>query len=262
MVTRSSTPRSDLPYLRRRVKAAPAAPVLAPTQTHAQPPAQSPLSTSRPATTPSAKHTSLTLGGGGPASSAPKANPKLTAARQQSTLERAEVEKLFQAPRMSELYELNLAERVLRLSPMESAVGTLQITGSTAIAWESSRKVVGGADAAGHTAGTSVPTRGNRPLATYLGTTAVFTLRHVRELRRALAINRGTTPLGILLPSGVSVAVPPPVNGQQIVVLILRIGNILELRTEALPLALNDQQIWAEFDFSMTLRAPAASYRR
>lgn len=215
-----------------------------------------------PTTSSTPAGASLSLGGKAPASSAQQGNPRLANARQQAALERNEQSKLFPAPGMRELYELNLSDRVLRLTPLESSVGTLEITGSTAIAWESERKVVGGADSAGHTAGTPVGTSGNRPLATYLGNAAVIPLRHVRELRRALAINRGNTPMGIRLPHGASVAVPPPANGQQIVVLILRIGNVLEFRTESLPLTLNDQDIWAEFDFTMTLRAPVSSYRR
>lgn len=299
MINRSQAPRTDLPYLRRRIKAAPltAAPSvpqnatgtsaspahglnlsrstlpLAPSQVSI--PASGGLSLSRPAepapkqpqaqmppparVTPSA---ALTLGGGGPASSANARSQKLAAQREGAKAMAREVELLFPAPRIHDLYELNLQDRVLRLTALESSVGTLVISGSTAIAWESVRRVVGGADVAGHTVGSPVLTAGNRALVAYDANNALLTLRHIRQLRRAIFINRGKQSMGVRIFSGESVAVPPPLDGSQIVLLALRIGNVLELRAEPVPLDWSDQQIWTEFDFTMTHRAPEAAYRR
>lgn len=173
-----------------------------------------------------------------------------------------EVELLFPAPGIRDIYELNLQDRVLRLSALESAVGTLVVSGSTAMAWESVRRVTGGADVDGHTAGSTVMTKGNRPLAGYDGQNALVTLRHIRQLRRAIFINRGTRPMGVQIFGGASVAVPPPADGTQILVLALRIGNVLELRAEPVPHGWSDLQIWQEFDFTMTHAAPVSSYRR
>ncbi|MDD0859605.1 hypothetical protein NHF46_21620 [Arthrobacter alpinus] len=61
---------------------------------------------------------------------------------------------LFPAPGIRDIYELNLVDRVLRLSPLESSVGTLVVGGSTAVAWEDVRRVTGGQTVDGHKAGT------------------------------------------------------------------------------------------------------------
>lgn len=169
---------------------------------------------------------------------------------------------LFPAPGIAELYELNLAERVCRLSPLESAVGTLVITGSTATAWESVRFVAGGRTVDGHQVGTPIMTTGNRELVGYQGPDALISLRHVRHLRRALFMNRSNAAMGVRLFSGKTVALPPAANGAQIVLLVHRIGNVLELRAEPIPLDWPDVKIWQEFDFTMTHRAPSSTYGR
>ena len=249
MLNRSSTPRTDLPYLRRRIKPQrAAAPVSAPA--------------TRPASQPAPQPAGLVLRGNGPAPSVSPRARKLAALREAAKAEDREVGLLFAAPGIHDVYELNLQERVLRLTPLESAVGTLVVIGSTAMAWESVRRVVGGADSAGHTAGTPVKTRGNRPLAGYDGRNALIPLRHVRELRRAIFINRSSRPMGVQVFSGASVALPPSADGTQMVLLLHRIGNVLELRAEPVPESWEDQQIWREFDFTMTHQAPVAAYRR
>ena len=105
-------------------------------------------------------------------------------------------------------------------------------------------------------------TAGNRDLVGYHGKDALISLRHVRELRRAIFINHSSAAMGVRLFSGESVAVPPATDGTQIVLLVHRIGNVLELRAEPVPHDWPDIQIWAEFDFSMTHRAPASGNRR
>ncbi|MFQ4148068.1 hypothetical protein AAGW05_05115 [Arthrobacter sp. LAPM80] len=263
----SSTPRTDLPFLRRRIKAgtaqppAPAAALTAPALTA---PAQQPsggLNLGRPQGQPQ-RPSGLVLGGGAPASSVNPRAQKLAAQRERAKREDHEVGLLFPAPGIAELYELNFADRVLRLSAMQSAVGSLVVSGSTAAAWESVRKVVGGQTVEGHRAGTSVMTAGNRELVGYHGRDALIVLRHVRELRRAIFINRSSATMGVRLFSGESVALPPAADGTQMVLLVHRIGNVLELRAEPVPHDWPDLQIWQEFDFSMTRSAPSSAYGR
>lgn len=292
----SATPRTDLPFLRRRIKPgrpqgtsnaaaatpAPAAtPAAAPTAAPTRPAAASPSLTLRPATASAApdrqsstqrplqpaaasgqRSPGLVLGGAAPASATDGRAQKLTAQREKARNEDHEVQLLFPAPGIADLYELNLAARVLRLSAMESAVGTLVVTGCSAVAWESVRRVTGGQTVDGHNAGTPVMTAGNRELVGYHGKDAVVTLRHVRELRRAIFINRSSATMGVRLFSGASVAVPPATEGIQIVLLVHRIGNVLELRAEPVPHDWPDLQIWQEFDFSMTHRAPTSASGR
>lgn len=280
----SSTPRADITFLRRRIKAGREQPT---TGTAAQavpavaPPAQSPAPSLQPSTGLSLggppvaapaqqsatqaqpqRSAGLVLGGGGPASAMSPRAQKLVAQRQKAKHEDHEVALLFAAPGIKDVYELNLVDRALRLSALQSSVGTLVVTGSTAVAWESVRRVVGAQTADGHKAGSPVRTSGNRELVGYLGSDALITLRHVRELRRAIFINRSTTAMGVRLFSGDTVALPPAKDGTQIVLLVHRIGNVLELRAEPVPQEWSDLQIWQEFDFSMTHKAPTSAYGR
>lgn len=186
----------------------------------------------------------------------------LSEQRDKAQREDHEVQLLFPAPRIEDVYELNLVERVLRLNALQSSVGTLLVSGSTAIAWESVRHVTGGQTADGHQAGTPIRTSGNRDLVGYHGKDALIALRHVRELRRAIFINRSSSTMGVRLFSGETVALPPAKDGAQIVLLAHRIGNVLELRAEPVPLDWQDVQIWQEFDFTMTHRAPSSNYGR
>ncbi|NVM98296.1 hypothetical protein [Arthrobacter sp. SDTb3-6] len=253
MVNRSSTPRTDLPYLRRRVK---------PPLPAAQPEATANPAAVAPAAPAAQQPAGLVLGRNAPPSAANPRAAKLAARREAARNEDHEVGLLFPAPGIADVFELNLRERVLRLTALESAVGTMVVSGSTAMAWESTRRVVGGADAAGHTAGSPVKTSGNRPLVGYDGTAALVSLRHVRELRRAIFINRSSGTMGVQLFSGATVALPPVAGGIQLVLLVHRIGNVLELRAEPVPEAWEDLQIWQEFDFTMTHQAPAGAYGR
>jgi hypothetical protein len=283
----SSTPRTDITFLRRRIKPGRAQPPTGTATATAQPapavapPAQSASPSQQPSTglslggPPVAARTQqtaaqaqpqrsagLVLGGGGPASAMSPRAQKLVAQREKAKQEDHEVALLFAAPGIKDVYELNLVDRALRLSPLQSSVGTLVVTGSTAVAWESVRRVVGAQTADGHKAGSPVKTSGNRELVGYLGSDALITLRHVRELRRAIFINRSTTAMGVRLFSGDTVALPPAKDGTQIVLLVHRIGNVLELRAEPVPHDWPDLEIWQEFDFSMTHRAPTSAYGR
>ncbi|POH59418.1 hypothetical protein [Arthrobacter glacialis] len=278
-----ANPRTDLPFLRRRIKpgrtqdapgAAATAGLSVPARATApsSPAASSPSLTLRPQATqapqPPARSTGaqrpagLVLGGAAPVLATDGRAQMLAAQREKAQNEDHEVQLLFPAPGIAELYELNLAQRVLRLSALESAVGTMVVSGCSAVAWESVRRVTGGATADGHKAGTPVMTAGNRELVGYHGKDALISLRHVRELRRAIFINRSSAAMGVRLLSGESIAVPPATNGTQIVLLVHRIGNVLELRAEPVPHDWPDIEVWAEFDFSMTHRAPASAYGR
>lgn len=299
-----SAPRTDLPFLRRRIKpgmaqptassvpasaSAPASPSLSLRQpAPASPPASPSLSLRQPAAAPASPSLSLrppasaaqpasstatsstrpqrpsglTLGGAAPASSTSPRAKKLAAQREKAKREDHEVRLLFPAPGIRDIYELNLVDRVLRLSPLESSVGTLVVGGSTAVAWEDVRRVTGGQTVDGHKAGTPVMTKGNRELVGYHGRDALVSLRHVRELRRAVFINRSSSAMGVRLFSGESVALPPAADGTQMVLLLHRIGNVLELRAEPVPHDWSDLQIWQEFDFSMTHSAPTSAYGR
>lgn len=285
----SPSPRTDLSFLRRRIKpgnvAATPAPIpssatLAPTRpaTPTSPDSSTNLTLGRPggtrtspASTPVGvpRSAGLSLGqtgqsrvGGAPASSTSPRAKALAAHRQKAKHEDHEVALLFPAPGIADIYELNLVERVLRLSPLESAVGTLLVTGSTATAWESVRFVAGGRTVDGHQVGTPIMTPGNRELVGYQGRDALIALRHVRLLRRAIFMNRSSQAMGVKLISGETVALPPAADGAQIVLLAHRIGNVLELRAEPVPLDWPDLKIWQEFNFTMTHQAPSSAYGR
>ena len=288
----SLNPRTDIVFLRRRLKpvrtqaapnASPSASAPVPTQNSSPAPSLAlrpataaprqpsvppsvqpsvPANTQRSAQPGAQRSGGLVLGGGAPASSTSPRAQKLDAQRTKAKREDHEVQLLFPAPGISELYELNLVDRVLRLTALQSAVGTLVVSGSTAIAWESVRRVTGGQTVDGHKAGTAVMTAGNRELVGYHGRDALITLRHVRELRRAIFINRSSAAMGVRLFSGETVALPPAADGTQMVLLVHRVGNVLELRAEPVPHDWPDVQIWQEFDFAMTHRAAASAYGR
>lgn len=245
-----STPRTDLPFLRRRIKAVP---VITPAPVHTATPVAA-EQTPRPA--------GLVLGGERPASAVSPRAKRLAEQREKAKHEDHEVALLFPVPGIKDIYELNLEHRALRLTPLQSSVGTLLVTGSTAVAWEDVRHVVGAQTSDGHRAGSAIMTSGNRELVAYHGSDALITLRHVRAFRRAIFINRSNSPMGVRLFSGDNVALPPATNGTQMVLLVHRIGNVLELRAEPVPHDWPDLQIWQEFDFSMTHRAPTSNHLR
>ncbi|MDQ6739770.1 MAG: hypothetical protein M3021_05225, partial [Actinomycetota bacterium] len=160
----------------------------------------------------------------------------------------------FPAPGIGEVTELNLQVPMLRLNGRQSAIGTLIVTGASAVTWESSTHITGALTADGHFAGTPVETSGNRSLVGYAGRDAVVTLRHVRELRRALFIGRGPATLGAQIFDGASFTLPPRDGNRMFILSLLRVDNLLEMRAEPVPAGITDQDIWQEFGFSMTRR--------
>ncbi|WP_155848611.1 hypothetical protein [Arthrobacter sp. 35W] len=303
----SSRPRTDLPYLRRRIKpgaaaaapvvAAPAAaPVSAPasaslslgrTATAAAPsggglslsrPPSAPaassapsgsagLSLSRPAPTATAQSSgsgssSLVLGGRGGSQAAPApSSHQATRTAPPSHAKPSPTRLLFAAPGIDDVRQLDEHTPMVRLNARQSAIGTLLVTGAGAIAWETMDKTTGGATVRGDAAGTPSRTAGNRPLVGFQEQDALVSLRHVRTLRRALFMGRGPAPLGVRIFDGATLTVPAPSNGQMFVLSLLQIGGLLELRAEPLPERMTDQEIWAEFGFTMTHHVAAQRER-
>ncbi|MBP3037425.1 hypothetical protein J2M53_14340 [Arthrobacter sp. zg-ZUI100] len=183
--------------------------------------------------------------------------------------------RLFAAPEIDEVRTLDEKAPLVRLSPLQSAIGSLLVTGTRAVVWEAT-DLTTGARTADRTdiTGTEVQTSGNRQLLDYVEKVAVVPLRHIGELRRALFIPHPGTTMLVEIYDGGSVAVPfettdPASPGGSAgsaqplmqVLSLLRVGNQVELRAEPLPTGLEPREIWAEFGFSMT-ESVSASLRR
>lgn len=133
-------------------------------------------------------------------------------------------------------------------------MGTLVITGATSIAWESVTGVTGAATRGGETLGSVVSTGGNRPLLEFDDGAVLVTLRHVRELRRALVIGREADALGLRLADGETLSVPTGVPERLSILQILVVDGMLELRAEPVDPSVPDPKLHQEFGFSMTHR--------
>lgn len=158
----------------------------------------------------------------------------------------------FSAPRIGEVRELGPTHPVIRLTALQSGIGTLIVTGARSAAWESTTLICGAVNSAGDHAGSKVKTSGNRLLVDYLDTDVVVPLRHIRELRRALLIGRGDEPLGIQLFDGSSVAVAHDEAGLSFALTVMRIGNLLEVRAEPIIRSATDEEVHQQFGFVMT----------
>ena len=106
--------------------------------------------------------------------------------------------------------------------------------------------------AAGKTAGTPVMKSGNRPLLGFDEDDDIITLRHVRELGRALFIARGAHPLGVQIFDGSTVTTAPGDDNRMFVLYLLRIDNLIELRAEPVDRTASDAAILAQFGFTLT----------
>ncbi|MBG0739821.1 hypothetical protein IV500_10535 [Paeniglutamicibacter antarcticus] len=173
---------------------------------------------------------------------------------------------LFRAPGIRDVMEIGPTVPMFRLNPLQSGIGTLIVTGTTAIAWEAAghatgAHLTGALTRDGNFAGTAVETAGNRPLAGYLEGEALVPLRHLQELRRALFIGRGPEPLGMHIFDGAAATLPAPTGNTMFVLALLRVDNLIELRAEPVPAGMNDQDIWAEFGFSMTRKVTVQGNR-
>ena len=132
MALNSSPVRTDIGYLRRRVKPAPAVEAATAT-TELEPERRAPSAglSLAPAT-----------------ASAPRAAPVAAAPRAASPHSLP-----FAAPTIDDVRELGVGQPVLRLNARESAVGSLIVSGVDVAVWEDSDRVTGSATAAGDTAG-------------------------------------------------------------------------------------------------------------
>ena len=179
--------------------------------------------------------------------------------------------RLLSAPGIDEVRTLDEKTPLVRLSPLQSAIGSLLVTGTRAIVWEAADLTSGARTATGTTSdisGTEVQTAGNRLLLDYFEDLAVVPLRHVGELRRALFIPCPGTTMQVEIFDGGTLSVPydtndPAGSGVPLVQVLslLRVGNLVELRAEALPAGLDLRRTWEEFGFSMT-ESVSASLRR
>ncbi|RFA23562.1 hypothetical protein B7R25_01395 [Subtercola boreus] len=151
---------------------------------------------------------------------------------------------------------------MLRLNARESAIGSLIVSGTSAVAWETTDLIAGAAYADGGTEGTSVSTTGNRALVGYDGPDAIVSLRHLHRLRRALFIGAASGVIGVQLFDGSSFTVSTP-NGSPLFVLsLLRVGNLIEFRAEPVTREATPAQLHREFGFSMTPHLTAREPRR
>lgn len=166
----------------------------------------------------------------------------------------------FPAPSIEELSQLSPDNPMVRLNARQSAIGTLTVSGARSVTWEGSDLTTGAATYDGHSAGTSVKTPGNRPLAGFHDSAAVVALRHVRLLRRTLFIGAGG-PLSLRLFDGQGITAAASADDDVRVVLFLaRIGSLLELRAEFVPDYDSDPAIWEKFGLSMTIPLAAPVY--
>ena len=253
MVLNRSAVRSDVGYLRRRVKPQPTG---APAAREAPAAQAVPAREPEPRRAPSA---GLSLSPA-PAAAAPSAGLSLSpapaaeaSARPAAATPAVSPDLLpFPAPTIADVSQLGEGEPVLRLNARQSAVGSLIVSGADVAVWEDESGVTGSATAAGDTAGTPVRTRGNRPLVGFDDADAIVSLRHVRRLRRALFITRGPQPLGVQLFTGSTVTIAPGDDDRMFILCLSRIGNLLELRAEPVETGASDAAILSQFGFTLT----------
>ncbi|MDM7990682.1 hypothetical protein [Arthrobacter sp. zg-Y877] len=165
--------------------------------------------------------------------------------------------RLFPAPGIRDVRMLDRNNPVLRLTPMESAVGSLAISGTIHAVWEDRKYTTGGMPAGpldrGTLEGTVVDTPGNRPLVGYEDDLALIPLRHAGLLRRALFFPQPKQTMTVGIYNGQSVTIPPKAGERTFYVLsVLRIGEVLELRAEIMPYGMELKAIWEAFGFTIT----------
>lgn len=243
MIDRSDRVRTDLPYLRRRIKPAPTPePTARPARAADAPidlsrpgrPAPTPVRSPAPAPTAAPAGAGLDLsrparGSGAPA---PDATTPATVAGRPPAARRGPVAPSpFPAPGIDGLRLLDDDEPVLRLDARRSAVGSLVVSGAAAVFWESEDLVTGSATIAGERIGSVVVTPGNRELVGFEDEGAVVALRRLGLLRRALFVGDAEQ-LVVRLFDGSTVAVSTGDAERMHVLSLLRIGPFIELRAE------------------------------
>lgn len=248
MALNSSPVRSDVGFLRRRVKPAATPEPAAPAVTEREPASTRPPTAGlslAPTNTATTTATPTPLSASGLSLSPAPATPAATAAVRPES-------RPFPAPTIEDVRELGENEPVLRLNARESAVGSLIVSGADVAVWEDADRVTGSATAAGDTAGTPVVTSGNRPLLGFDEADAIVSLRHVRELSRALFITRAAHPLGVQIFDGSTVTTAAGDATRMFVLYLLRIDNLIELRAEPVDRSASDEEILTQFGFTLT----------
>ncbi|WP_146073421.1 hypothetical protein [Cryobacterium sp. N22] len=256
MALNSSGVRADIGYLRRRVKpaapAATAAPAAAERETAEAEPAPRRAASAglslAPHPTGTASTGTASVSAGSTSTASPAGRASVAAAPTAVSPDSLP----FPAPTIDDVRELGGTEPVLRLNARESAVGSLIVSGADVAVWEDTDRVTGSAHASGDTAGTPVTTSGNRPLVGFDEADALVSLRHVRELRRALFVARGPHTLGVQVFDGATVTTARGDDSRMFVLYLLRIGNLLELRAEPVDRTASDDTILKQFGFTLT----------
>ncbi|KQR47121.1 hypothetical protein ASF82_07240 [Frigoribacterium sp. Leaf164] len=256
--------RTDLVFLRRRVKPQVAVPDLPATPAPAPAPApvSAPVSVARPAPAPEARvgdpgRASSGLSLGGPRSSTPPAASSASGATGPTCPARPARPSRpapFPAPDVTDVRELSRDQPVVRLSPRRSAIGTLVVTGGVHAVWESTELVDGAAFSTGQRMGDVVTTSGNRPLVAFDGDEVLVTLRHVRELRRALVVAGDGAWLQVQLPGDRRLSVDPAEPGERVALAMLVVDGLLELRRVTLPDTLTPPLVHQRFGYSIPER--------
>lgn len=157
---------------------------------------------------------------------------------------------LFPAQSFASGRHLSDESPVVRLNSRQAGIGTLLISGAHSTAWEATDLTTGAENLDGQKMGTTVFTRGNRPLVAFHEESVAVSLRHVQQLRRAIFI-AADAPLVVRLFSEAAAAVLPKSNGEKAVLYLSRIGEVIELRAEYVA-DTNFEDIWAKFGFRMT----------
>jgi len=269
--------RTDVVFLRRRVKPQPAAPAV---PASAQAPVAAPgaaavpvspearaggsgrassgLSLGAPRTAPPeptrpAASSGLSLGaprtpGAPPAVSSAGSAPGSTSPSRPARPTRPAP---FPAPDVTDVRELSVDQPLVRLSPRRSAIGTLVVTGGVHAVWESVELVDGAAFTTGQRMGDVVTTSGNRPLVAVDGDEVLVALRHVRELRRALVVAGDGAWLRVELPGDRHLAVDPAGPGERVALSLLVVDGLLELRRVTLPDTLTPPLVHQRFGYSI-----------
>jgi hypothetical protein len=158
----------------------------------------------------------------------------------------------FPAPDPHDVRVLGPDHPVVRIDRRRSAVGALRVTGATSAAWETTGWTVGAETVDGAEAGRSFRTAGNRPLVGFDGGAVLVALRHVRRLRRALVMGRGTDRLVVALHDGTTLAVDPGDADTMTVLALSVVDGELELRAEPFPRSSHDGEVFAAFGFVLS----------
>lgn len=146
---------------------------------------------------------------------------------------------------------------MVRLDSRQSAIGTLIVTGATAVLWESVEGVTGSESVANRSfEGQQIPTPGNRPLATLTDGAGLIALRHIKLFRRALFFGPANSEFGVQLYGGSVILVPNPGDGLRNILLVSRVGHKLELRADPVPAVVDDHQLRKLFGFKMSAALP------